>query len=106
MVFREILQKIFQLNQGHENRKVDGTIKKIHFFSDNFFSESHPSIFPRTRVFVLQPVYKIFNEFSQKNPCDFVCLYRLVFRTDFNPDYLIFSLFYLNITIKPAPKTL
>lgn len=23
----------------------------------------------------------------QKDPCDFGCLYRLVLRTDFNPDY-------------------
>ena len=43
-----------------------------------------------------------------KNPCDFGCLYRLVLRTDFNPDYLIFSRFYLKnrITIKPTPKSL
>ena len=26
-----------------------------------------------------------------KNPCDFGCLYRLVLRTDFNPDYLILA---------------
>ena len=44
----------------------------------------------------------------QKNPCDFGCLYRLVFRTDFNPDYLIFSRFYLKnrITTKPTSKSL
>lgn len=44
----------------------------------------------------------------QKNPCDFGCLYRLVLRTDFNPDYLIFSRFYLKnrITIKPTSKSL
>ena len=43
-----------------------------------------------------------------KNPCDFVCLYRLVLRTDFNPDYLIFSRFYLKnrTTIEPTPKSL
>ena len=45
---------------------------------------------------------------SQKNPCDFGCLYRLVLRTDFNPDYLIFNRFYLKnrITTKPTPKSL
>lgn len=44
----------------------------------------------------------------QKNPCDFGCLYRLVLRTDFNPDYLIFSRFYLKnrITTKPTSKSL
>ena len=44
----------------------------------------------------------------QKNPCDFGCLNRLVLRTDFNPDYLIFSRFYLKnrTTIKPTPKSL
>ena len=44
----------------------------------------------------------------QKNPCDFGCLYRLVLRTDFNPDYLIFSRFYLKNrpTTKPTPKSL
>ena len=44
----------------------------------------------------------------QKNPCDFGCLYRLVLRTDFNPDYLIFGRFYLKnrITLKPTPKSL
>ena len=44
----------------------------------------------------------------QKNPCDFGCLYRLVLRTDFNPDYLIFSRFYLKnrTTTKPTPKSL
>ena len=43
-----------------------------------------------------------------KNPCDFDCLYRLVFRTDFNPDYLIFGRFYLKnrTTTKPTPKSL
>ena len=43
-----------------------------------------------------------------KNPCDFGCLNRLVLRTDFNPDYLIFSRFYLKnrITLKPTPKSL
>ena len=43
-----------------------------------------------------------------KNPCDFGCLYRVVLRTDFNPDYLIFSRFYLKnrITAKPTPKSL
>ena len=37
-----------------------------------------------------------------------VALNRLVLRTDFNPDYLIFSRFYLKnrITIKPTPKSL
>ncbi len=35
-------------------------------------------------------------------------LNRLVLRTDFNPDYLIFSRFYLKnrTTIKPTPKSL
>ena len=44
----------------------------------------------------------------QKNSCDFGCLYRLVLRTDFNPDYLIFSRFYLKnrITTKPTSKSL
>ena len=44
----------------------------------------------------------------QKNPCDFGCLYRLVLRTDFNPDYLIFGRFYLKnrITTKPTSKSL
>lgn len=44
----------------------------------------------------------------QKNPCDFGCLYRLVLRTDFNPDYLIFSRFYLKnrISTKPTSKSL
>ena len=44
----------------------------------------------------------------QKNPCDFGCLNRLVLRTDFNPDYLIFSRFYLKnrITTKPTSKSL
>ena len=44
----------------------------------------------------------------QKNPCDFGCLNRLVLRTDFNPDYLIFSRFYLKnrTTIKPTSKSL
>ena len=43
-----------------------------------------------------------------KKPCDFGCLYRLVLRTDFNPDYLIFSRFYLKnrITTKPTSKSL
>ena len=42
----------------------------------------------------------------QKNPRDFGCLYRLVLRTDFNPDYLIFSRFYLKnrSTTKPTLK--
>ena len=46
--------------------------------------------------------------YGQKNPCDFDCLFRLVLRTDFNPDYLIFSRFYLKnrTTIKPTPKSL
>ena len=37
-----------------------------------------------------------------------VALNRLVLRTDFNPDYLIFSRFYLKnrTTIKPTPKSL
>ena len=37
-----------------------------------------------------------------------VALNRLVLRTDFNPDYLIFSRFYLKnrTTTKPAPKSL
>ena len=45
---------------------------------------------------------------DKKNPCDFGCLYRLVLRTDFNPDYLIFSRFYLKnrTTTKPTPKSL
>ena len=44
----------------------------------------------------------------QKNPCDFGCLKWLVFRTDFNPNYLIFSRFYLKnrTTIKPTLKSL
>ena len=44
----------------------------------------------------------------QKNPCDFGCLYRLVLRTDFNPDYLIFSRFHLKnrTTTKPTSKSL
>ena len=44
----------------------------------------------------------------QKNPCDFGCLYRLVLRTDFNHDYLIFSRFYMKnrTTTKPTPKSL
>ena len=44
----------------------------------------------------------------QKNPCDFGCLYRLVLRTDFNPDYLISGRFYLKnrTTIKPTSKSL
>ncbi len=43
-----------------------------------------------------------------KNPCDFGCLNKLVLRTDFNPDYLIFSRFYLKnrTTIKPTQKSL
>ena len=46
--------------------------------------------------------------YGQKNPCDFGCLYRLVLRTDFNPDYLILSRFHLKnrTTIKPTPKSL
>ena len=45
---------------------------------------------------------------SMKNPCDFGCFYRLVFRTVFNLDYLIFSRFHLKnrITTKPAPESL
>lgn len=37
-----------------------------------------------------------------------VALNRLVLRTDFNPDYLIFGRFYLKnrTTIKPTPKSL
>ena len=37
-----------------------------------------------------------------------VALNRLVLRTDFNPDYLIFSRFYLKnrTTIKPTPKSI
>lgn len=37
-----------------------------------------------------------------------IALNRLVLRTDFNPDYLIFSRFYLKnrITTKPTPKSL
>ncbi len=44
----------------------------------------------------------------QKNPCDFGCLYRLVLRTDFNPDYLISGRFYLKnrTTTKPTSKSL
>ena len=44
----------------------------------------------------------------QKNPCDFGCLYRLVLRTDFNPDYLIFGRFHLKnrTTTKPTSKSL
>ena len=43
-----------------------------------------------------------------KKPCDFDCLFRLVLRTDFNPDYLIFGRFYLKnrTTIKPTLKSL
>ena len=43
-----------------------------------------------------------------KKPCDFDCLFRLVLRTDFNPDYLIFSRFYLKnrISTKPTLKSL
>ena len=88
--------KKFLLNQGHKNRKVDRIFKNFIFY-DTFFRENYPSIFPRTRVFVLQPVYKIFNEFSQKNPCDFGRLSRHDLRTDFYPDYLIFSRFYSKI---------
>ena len=46
--------------------------------------------------------------FKIKKPCDFGCLFRLVLRTDFNPDYLIFSRFYLKnrTTIKPTLKSL
>ena len=40
----------------------------------------------------------------QKNPCDFDCLFRLVLRTDFNPDYLIFSWFYLKIVSQQNPR--
>ena len=45
---------------------------------------------------------------DKKNPCDFGCLFRLLLRTDFNPDYLILSRFYLKnrTTIKPTPKSL
>ena len=45
---------------------------------------------------------------GQKNPCDFDCLNRLVLRTDYNPDYLIFSRFYLKnrTTTKPTSKSL
>ena len=88
--------KKFLLNQGHKNRKVDRIFKNF-IFHDNFFRENYPSIFPRTQVFVLQPVCKIFNEFSQKNPCDFGRLSRHDLRTDFYPDYLIFSRFYSKI---------
>ena len=88
--------KKFLLNQGHKNRKVDCIFKNFIFY-DNFFRENYPSIFPRTQAFVLQPVYKIFNEFSQKNPCDFGRLSRHDLRTDFYPDYLIFSRFYSKI---------
>lgn len=88
--------KKFPLNQGHKNRKVDCIFKNFIFY-DNFFRENYPSIFPRTQAFVLQPVYKIFNEFSQKNPCDFGRLSRHDLRTDFYPDYLIFSRFYSKI---------
>ena len=46
--------------------------------------------------------------YGQKNPCDFECLFRLLLRTDFNPDYLILSRFHLKnrTTIKPTPKSL
>ena len=45
---------------------------------------------------------------DKKKPCDFGCLYRLVLRTDFNPDYLIFSQFHLKnrTTTKPTSKSL
>lgn len=43
-----------------------------------------------------------------KNPCDFSCLYRLVLRTDFNHNYLIFGRFHLKnrTTTKPTLKPL
>ena len=43
-----------------------------------------------------------------KKPCDFDCLFRLVLRTDFNPDYLIFGRFHLKnrTTTKPTSKSL
>lgn len=46
--------------------------------------------------------------FKIKKPCDFGCLFRLVLRTDFDPNYLIFRRFYLKnrTTIKPTSKPL
>ena len=104
--FTKILQKNFYLTKDTKIEKLTVSLK-ISFFTVIFFSKN-PSIFPRTRVFVLQPLYDIFNELTQKNPCGFGCLYRLVLRTDFNPDYLIFSRFYLKnrTTTKPTPKSL
>ena len=39
-----------------------------------------------------------------KKPCDFGCLYRLVLRTDFNPDYLILADFIWKIVPQQNPR--
>lgn len=74
--------------------------------ADNFF-------YHRLRTQVLSFNFRYimhlrFCIYGQKNPCDFECLFRLLLRTDFNPDYLILSRFYLKnrTTIKPTPKSL
>lgn len=42
--------------------------------------------------------------YGQKNPRDFDCLFRLVLRTDFNPDYLISADFIWKIVPQQNPR--
>ena len=65
--------KKFLLNQGHENRKVDGIIKNFIFSPITFsvkiiplYSQGHEILFCNQFIRILMNV--------AKNPCDFSCL--------------------------------